>query len=327
MSFSNFFRGVFYYTFSVAPVVIAVENAVASIAYVEGRSMTPTLNFDPINDDHKPHKKDTTSSGLTFATTSTSYTTWKGLGETIFIWKLGYKPQRGDVVVLENPGHPGQQIVKRLTATEGDVVMYLAPIRRKTLSEVRADVKLHTQLEQLERSSHGNVDESDFLRLVQMLGWKGDGVEEVPLPSSDVSLPSPFEPIRLAFQENSSANSTFELPPSTGNPEQSSLAIMEHPDIPLHDKTNEIWFEDVRPVLIRVPAGHCWVEGDNPWLSRDSRDFGPIPLGLITGVVSCVVWPPSKIGRVPPRPNNSSIVYYDRAREIATHAHPPPQTE
>lgn len=35
----------------------------------------------------------------------------------------------------------------------------------------------------------------------------------------------------------------------------------------------------------QVPKGHCYIVGDNlPW-SRDSRDFGPIPLALIKGKV------------------------------------------
>ncbi|KAI1080667.1 LexA/Signal peptidase [Whalleya microplaca] len=37
--------------------------------------------------------------------------------------------------------------------------------------------------------------------------------------------------------------------------------------------------------MIQVPKGHCYIVGDNlPW-SRDSRDFGPVPLGLIKGKV------------------------------------------
>mmetsp|Transcript_38149 Transcript_38149/g.95869 ORF Transcript_38149/g.95869 Transcript_38149/m.95869 type:complete len:170 (+) Transcript_38149:312-821(+) len=47
---------------------------------------------------------------------------------------------------------------------------------------------------------------------------------------------------------------------------------------------------------ITVPQGHCWVEGDNPYSSRDSASkYGPIPTGLILGTVSAVVWPPSRM--------------------------------
>ncbi|KAI1800970.1 LexA/Signal peptidase [Daldinia bambusicola] len=48
--------------------------------------------------------------------------------------------------------------------------------------------------------------------------------------------------------------------------------------------------------MIQVPKGHCYIVGDNlPW-SRDSRDFGPLPMGLIKGKVVAKVavngwWP------------------------------------
>ena len=34
-----------------------------------------------------------------------------------------------------------------------------------------------------------------------------------------------------------------------------------------------------------MPKGHVWVQGDNIYASRDSRDFGPVPYGLIYGKV------------------------------------------
>ncbi|KAL8039185.1 hypothetical protein ABFX02_10G018400 [Erythranthe guttata] len=49
---------------------------------------------------------------------------------------------------------------------------------------------------------------------------------------------------------------------------------------------------------VRIPAGHCWVEGDNSACSLDSRSFGPIPLGLICGRITHVVWPPQRMGKV-----------------------------
>lgn len=50
--------------------------------------------------------------------------------------------------------------------------------------------------------------------------------------------------------------------------------------------------------VVKVPEGHCWVEGDNAECSMDSRSFGPIPMGLIQGRVSHIVWPPQRIGAV-----------------------------
>ena len=39
----------------------------------------------------------------------------------------------------------------------------------------------------------------------------------------------------------------------------------------------------------RVPKGHLWLEGDNPTRSQDSRQFGPVPFGLIRGRALCKV--------------------------------------
>ncbi|KAL5203544.1 hypothetical protein ABZP36_008415 [Zizania latifolia] len=40
-----------------------------------------------------------------------------------------------------------------------------------------------------------------------------------------------------------------------------------------------------------VPEGHVWVQGDNIYASIDSRQFGPVPYGLITGKIFCRVIP------------------------------------
>ncbi|GMY25485.1 mitochondrial inner membrane protease subunit 2 [Fagus crenata] len=50
--------------------------------------------------------------------------------------------------------------------------------------------------------------------------------------------------------------------------------------------------------VLKVPEGRCWVEGDNSASSMDSRSFGSIPLGLIQGRVTHVLWPPQRIGVV-----------------------------
>ncbi|KAL9262699.1 Mitochondrial inner membrane protease subunit 2-like protein [Drosera capensis] len=49
---------------------------------------------------------------------------------------------------------------------------------------------------------------------------------------------------------------------------------------------------------VKVPEGHCWVEGDNAASSFDSRSFGPIPLGLAHGRATHVLWPPQRIGQL-----------------------------
>ncbi|KAI8996890.1 peptidase S24/S26A/S26B/S26C, partial [Pilobolus umbonatus] len=60
--------------------------------------------------------------------------------------------------------------------------------------------------------------------------------------------------------------------------------------------------DEVKPLRgkesVKVPEGHCWVEGDEAFHSRDSNSFGTVPIGLIRAKVSYVLWPPSRIGPV-----------------------------
>ncbi|XP_068084769.1 mitochondrial inner membrane protease subunit 2 [Anabrus simplex] len=46
--------------------------------------------------------------------------------------------------------------------------------------------------------------------------------------------------------------------------------------------------------FIRIPQGHCWVEGDHTGHSLDSNTFGPVSLGLVTAKATCIVWPPHR---------------------------------
>ncbi|XP_031376502.1 mitochondrial inner membrane protease subunit 1 isoform X1 [Punica granatum] len=51
-------------------------------------------------------------------------------------------------------------------------------------------------------------------------------------------------------------------------------------------------------LFLRVPKGHVWIQGDNMYASTDSRNFGPVPYGLILGKVFCRVWPPEGFGSI-----------------------------
>ncbi|XP_065158085.1 mitochondrial inner membrane protease subunit 1 [Atheta coriaria] len=44
-----------------------------------------------------------------------------------------------------------------------------------------------------------------------------------------------------------------------------------------------------------VPRGHVWLEGDNTRNSSDSRNYGPVPQGLIRSRAVCRVWPFNEI--------------------------------
>jgi inner membrane protease subunit 1 len=60
-------------------------------------------------------------------------------------------------------------------------------------------------------------------------------------------------------------------------------------DLKAEDTENK--WASIREQVIQVPEGHCWVAGDNLEWSRDSRLYGPLPLGLVTSKVLAVVLP------------------------------------
>mmetsp|Transcript_13582 Transcript_13582/g.15228 ORF Transcript_13582/g.15228 Transcript_13582/m.15228 type:complete len:117 (+) Transcript_13582:158-508(+) len=51
-------------------------------------------------------------------------------------------------------------------------------------------------------------------------------------------------------------------------------------------------------ISVEIPENHVWVEGDNKNNSRDSREFGPISMNLVQGVVTHRLWPYNKIERL-----------------------------
>ncbi|KAJ0470266.1 putative signal peptidase I [Helianthus annuus] len=50
---------------------------------------------------------------------------------------------------------------------------------------------------------------------------------------------------------------------------------------------------------VKIPEGHCWVEGDNPTDSLDSRSFGPVySAGVDSWKVTHILWPPQRVQKI-----------------------------
>jgi len=49
--------------------------------------------------------------------------------------------------------------------------------------------------------------------------------------------------------------------------------------------------EDRKLGHVYVPEGHVWLVGDNASMSRDSRTYGPVPVGLVRAKLRASLYP------------------------------------
>ncbi|KAJ3032245.1 hypothetical protein HDV00_007749 [Rhizophlyctis rosea] len=111
------------------------------------------------------------------------------------------------------------------------------------------------------------------------------------------------------------------LSPNTNTYPRGSIVLLTHPsdpDLTLIKRITALPGDVVRPrrrdgtlephTLIQIPRGHCWVEADEPFHGTDSNTFGPVPLGLVTAVVSHVLYPFERFGRLERRPAKPGTV-------------------
>lgn len=73
--------------------------------------------------------------------------------------------------------------------------------------------------------------------------------------------------------------------------------------------------KDDRNRTLIVPAGHVWLEGDNPLVCVDSRHYGPVPIDLVEGKL---IW------RLFPLLRNVNIRKYDQKLRGEPKVRPPP---
>ncbi|KAI9611464.1 hypothetical protein H4Q26_008414 [Puccinia striiformis f. sp. tritici PST-130] len=178
----------------------------------------------------------------------------------------------------------------------------------RTDEQVFSSPQDHTTSDQTRCSSNAGV--SLFKDKVGDLRWCEGGSM---LPRGDRTIDnssktggSPIEPTtnRLNLNRGDLVNFTSPLNPSVlackriiGLPGDKIL-VDDHPyphnfPNPNSGVTDEIEGYDYcsHKSLLTIPQGHLWLQGDNYAVSIDSRTYGPVPIGLVSGKILARVWP------------------------------------
>lgn len=128
----------------------------------------------------------------------------------------------------------------------------------------------------------------------RVVGMPGDTV----LLHSAFSV-NPFAAPANSIASSSSSNSSASAVPEPDTTSAAATALADR----LHDEEADEAMTDTgamrqrlfRSKVVVVPRGHVWLEGDNAANSLDSRQYGPIPLGLVRSRAVGRVWPPSEM--------------------------------
>ncbi|XP_058130594.1 mitochondrial inner membrane protease subunit 1 [Anopheles ziemanni] len=171
------------------------------------------------------------------------------------------KLQRGDIIITKSPTNPVQHVCKRIIGMPGDRIMTRASFNLNPLSNtytiyttVLPNASVEPEQHQLSPKSKQHYEALAKLR------------EKVDYVSHSVEEPRGNLP-----------------------PEQP-----QHSTADLHGKEEETSHQEPRTSIVIVPRGHLWIEGDNVQNSSDSRNYGPVPIGLVKSRAVCRLWPLSE---------------------------------
>lgn len=99
------------------------------------------------------------------------------------------------------------------------------------------------------------------------------------------------------------------ISPRFGKIKTGDIVLVRSPEVPMKSVSkrvramegDEVTYlidlqnSDIQNTIV-VPKGHVWIEGDNTYDSRDSKNFGPVPYGLIQGRIFWRIWPLKSFG-------------------------------
>lgn len=184
------------------------------------------------------------------------------------------KLQRGDIIITKSPTKPVQHVCKRIIGMPGDRIMTRASFNLNPLSNtytIYTSVLANDSGSELELDADGHLPRAKaqqhyeaMVKLREKVDYVSHSVEEA-----------------QAKQQQQQQDGTGRVAMSG---EGRGVDILPEEDSHPEPRTS----------IVIVPRGHLWIEGDNVQNSSDSRNYGPVPIGLVKSRAVCRLWPLSE---------------------------------
>uniref|UniRef100_A0A182PSM6 IMP2-like protein n=1 Tax=Anopheles epiroticus TaxID=199890 RepID=A0A182PSM6_9DIPT len=180
------------------------------------------------------------------------------------------KLQRGDIIITKSPTNPVQHVCKRIIGMPGDRIMTRASFNLNPLSNTYT---LYTAVlpkgadSELELDADGHLPRSKAKQHYEAMAKLREKVDFVSHSVEESQAKQHDGKGRVAMDS-----------------EARRMDVME----------DEVTHAEPRTSIVTVPRGHLWIEGDNVQNSSDSRNYGPVPIGLVKSRAVCRLWPLSE---------------------------------
>jgi signal peptidase I len=221
------------------------------------------------------------------------------VGDNFVINKLALRlhgPERGDAIVFRQPCMPDRDFVQRVIALARDTVEVRCGIVHVNGAPVPTELVQEHDRYRDRADGDGDWFEREVSRYRETIG---DHTFDV---FHDIELPARTAARKTGLAEDPGERSDFprDRPPSCSEgfaseavsaPSQQAGTIVETDRAPTGACKLQRHYV--------VPDGHVFVMGDNRENSNDSRYWGAVPVGNIKGVLSGILHPFRRIGRVP----------------------------
>uniref|UniRef100_A0A182VZI5 Mitochondrial inner membrane protease subunit n=1 Tax=Anopheles minimus TaxID=112268 RepID=A0A182VZI5_9DIPT len=176
------------------------------------------------------------------------------------------KLQRGDIIITKSPTNPVQHVCKRIIGMPGDRIMTRASFNLNPLSNtytiytaVLPNATIEMDADEQRAKTKSQQQYEAMAKLREKVDYVSHSVEDTQTKKPD----SGSQPQRVAMDSDERGMDTEMAP-------------------------------EPRTSIVTVPRGHLWIEGDNVQNSSDSRNYGPVPIGLVKSRAVCRLWPLSE---------------------------------